>query len=85
MYELYGVVEFYDKDVMKKMGYDYKNLYLPSHPVLVYTKNSDTNDKYIASPYFAKINDSYKYIHPETIKNIYNLESAKEAFPELFI
>jgi len=80
-YKLIGCVEFLSKETLKVMGYNYKNIFPVNTPVLVYSKNGT----FEGSIFGELPNGKLKYINPEIVKNIYDLQTAKEEFPELFI
>ena len=85
-YHLVGACTFLSKETIKQLGYgNHKNLVDTRVPVLVYGKEKEIDD---CSTYFTEIppgSGKMKYIHPDIIKELYNLELAQEIFPELFI
>jgi len=82
-YYLNCVVDFYSKDVLKKLGY---NNISPDHPVFGYTKTEniiDTDILYLF--YYNPKEKKMIYINPNTIRKTYNITEAKEKYPEMFI
>jgi len=80
-YKLAGVCTFLSEETIKIMGYDYKNLFEPRHlPILIYSKSGE-----IDGPLFGIMNNKHKYINPEIIKDLYDLNTGQELYPELFI
>jgi len=85
-YYLIGCIEFLPLKHLQDKGYNHYKDIITDYPVLVYSSSPDKNDDSIL---FLEIirnnNKTYKYIHPELIKRRYNIVTAKNIFPELFI
>jgi hypothetical protein len=79
-YTLAGVVEFYSEYTLQKMGYNYKNLIHHNVPIKAYRKGN--SEFLFGIDYHSQ---KMKLIHPEIISKFWNLEDAKEEFPELFV
>jgi hypothetical protein len=82
-YKLAGACTFFSDETLKIMGYGhYKNLYpYRKNAVLVYSKTGDLDGLL-----FGELNQgTKKLIHPEIIKEKYDIPTAEEIYPELFI
>ena len=83
-YYLVGACTFYDKETIKALGYDnHKNLIDHKVPILLYGKGPELKD---CHNFFGKTKEGkFKYIHPDIVKEYYDLKTAEEEMPELFI
>ena len=79
-----GVITLYNKETLKKMGYNINPTINYNVPHIVYCEDIQ-NIKYDNTLLFIKINNTYKVILPSYINKYYSTEEGKEKFPELFI
>ncbi len=77
-YQLVGCVETFSEDILQKLGYKIK--YKIPLTALVYSKSNGLD-----GTLFIDTNEGKKYLSPTVIKTLYDLPTAKDQFPELFI
>jgi len=77
-YQLVGGVETFSKELLESLGYKL-NYSLPKTS-LVYSKSNGLD-----GTLFIDTQEGKKYLSPTVIKTLYDLPTAKEEFPELFI
>ncbi len=76
-YTLYGVCTFIPDAELEELGFNLKFQYPQRRITKIYKRNNLI---------FGELFDrTYRYINPEIIDTIYDLDTATKKFPELFI